>query len=96
MGLVEAFRASGTRLACLCSSDEVYAQQAGEAARALKAAGAQKLAIAGRPADLAQPLAGVPVDLYVFAGCEALDLLAGLLDFLERDAQAAGASPQGG
>ncbi|SEC34043.1 methylmalonyl-CoA mutase [Rhizobiales bacterium GAS191] len=81
-GIVDAFHASGARLACLCSSDEVYAQQAGEALRALKGAGAVKLAVAGRPGDLTERLVGVPVDLFVYAGCEALEVLTGLHDDL--------------
>ena len=33
--MVAAFKASGAKLACLCSSDEVYAEQAADAAQAL-------------------------------------------------------------
>src|SRR5262249_25537421 len=47
--MVAAFRASGAKLACLCSSDEVYALQALDAAAALAAAGAPPLFFAGRP-----------------------------------------------
>ena len=38
--MIAAFKESGAKLACLCSSDKVYAQQAAEAAKALTAAGA--------------------------------------------------------
>ncbi len=38
--MVAAFKASGAKLACLCSSDKVYAEQAVDAAKALAAAGA--------------------------------------------------------
>jgi len=81
-GIIDAFRASDALLACLCSSDEVYAQQGVEAARALKEAGAARLAIAGDRRDLAERLSGAPIDLFVFAGCEALQLLASLHDDL--------------
>ena len=38
--MIAAFKASGAKLACLCSSDTVYAAQAADAAKALTAAGA--------------------------------------------------------
>lgn len=47
--LAEAFRASGAATACLCSSDAIYEAQAGPAAIALKAAGASRVLLAGRP-----------------------------------------------
>lgn len=81
-GIIDAFRASGALLACLCSSDEVYAQQGVEAARALKEAGAARLAIAGDRRDLAEKLKNASIDLFVFAGCEALHLLSSLHDDL--------------
>ncbi|TGE01024.1 methylmalonyl-CoA mutase family protein [Methylobacterium nonmethylotrophicum] len=73
--MAEAFRASGTPLACLCSSDAIYAEQAVPAAEALKAAGASTLYLAGRPGDLESALraAGVAHDLY--AGCDLVKLL---------------------
>lgn len=49
--LVAAFRASGARAACLCSSDAIYAEAAVETAGALRAAGAGTLVLAGKPAD---------------------------------------------
>ncbi|UHC15012.1 methylmalonyl-CoA mutase subunit beta [Methylobacterium currus] len=73
--LVEAFRASGTPLACLCSSDAVYAEQAVPAAEALRAAGATTITLAGKPGELETALraAGVAHDLY--AGCDLVKLL---------------------
>jgi methylmalonyl-CoA mutase len=73
--LVEAFRASGTPLACLCSSDAVYANEAVAAAEALRAAGAATIYLAGKPGDLEPALraAGVAHDLY--AGCNLVELL---------------------
>src|SRR5262249_30082390 len=44
-----AFAASGARLACLCSSDAVYAELAEATIGALKAAGARQVLLAGRP-----------------------------------------------
>ncbi len=43
----EAFKASGAKIACLCSSDAIYANEAEAAAKALKAAGATRVLMAG-------------------------------------------------
>ena len=48
--MIAAFKASGAKLACLCSSDKVYETQAAEAAKALTEAGAI-VHLAGRPGD---------------------------------------------
>jgi methylmalonyl-CoA mutase len=74
--IVAAFRDSGTTVACLCSSDKVYADAAAPAAQALRAAGAQYVWLAGKPA-------GVPgVDGYLYTGVDALEVLATTLDRL--------------
>ncbi|MFJ2054589.1 methylmalonyl-CoA mutase family protein [Streptomyces sp. NPDC087908] len=68
------FEESGAREACLCSSDALYAEQAGTAAAGLRAAGAEHILLAGRPGD--HP----GVDSYLFAGCDAVALLSTALD----------------
>jgi methylmalonyl-CoA mutase len=73
-GLIAAFRASGAKLACLCSSDEVYAREAVESARALREAGAA-VWLAGRPGALEPALKEAGVSGFVFAGCDALAAL---------------------
>ena len=50
--MIAAFKASGAKLACLCSSDKVYAAEAADAAKALKAAGASHIYLAGRPGEM--------------------------------------------
>jgi methylmalonyl-CoA mutase len=65
--IVAAFTASGSALACLCSSDSVYAEQAAAATAALLAAGATEVWTAGQ-------------DLYL--GCNAVGVLARALDIL--------------
>jgi methylmalonyl-CoA mutase len=72
--LIAAFKASGATLACLCSSDEVYAREAIGAATALRAAGATHLYLAGRPKE-AEPLQAAGVGGFIFAGCDALATL---------------------
>src|SRR5204862_7768742 len=49
--LAAAFKASGAAVACLCSSDKVYAEHAVAAAKALQAAGAKHIYQAGRPGE---------------------------------------------
>ncbi|ANW21516.1 methylmalonyl-CoA mutase subunit beta [Streptomyces clavuligerus] len=73
-----AFAASGAELACVCSSDALYAEQAAAVAEALKAAGARRVHLAGRrPED--PPAA---VDAYVFAGGDAVAVLGSALDLI--------------
>lgn len=72
----DAFTASGATVACLCSSDALYEEQADEVAQALKSAGARRVFLAGRPADHAG------VDAYVFAGCDAVSVLSSALDHM--------------
>jgi len=73
--LTAAFQASGARAACLCGSDAAYAERAESAARALKAAGCTVLAYAGRPGEQEGPLRAAGVDLFVFAGGDAVEAL---------------------
>jgi len=70
-----AFRASGAALACLCSSDKVYAGQAAAAAGALQAAGARHIYLAGRPREPEAALRAAGVNDFVFAGGDALTVL---------------------
>ena len=73
--MVAAFKSSGARLACLCSSDEVYANEAAEAASALRAAGAVHVYLAGRPAELEATLESAGVGTLLHGGCNALATL---------------------
>jgi methylmalonyl-CoA mutase len=73
--LAAAFKASGAQLACLCSSDKVYAGQAAAAAKALQAAGATHIYLAGRPGEQEAALRAAGVNDFVFAGGDALTVL---------------------
>jgi methylmalonyl-CoA mutase len=81
--LVAAFRESGAKLACLCSSDKVYETDAAPAARALAAAGAI-VHLAGRPGthEAAWKQAGVATFIYV--GCDVLATLREAYDKMDR------------
>ena len=84
--LATAFTASGSSVACLCSSDKVYADGdagAAAAAKALKAAGARRVWLAGQPGDRAESDAAAGVDGYLFVSCDALDALRTTLTDLE-------------
>jgi methylmalonyl-CoA mutase len=73
--LAAAFKASGAALACLCSSDKVYAGQAEAAAKALQAAGARHIYLAGRPGGTEPALRTAGVGDFIFAGGDALAML---------------------
>ncbi|WP_428933783.1 methylmalonyl-CoA mutase family protein [Streptomyces sp. ACT015] len=70
------FAASGAVAACLCSSDALYEERAGEVARELREAGATRVFLAGRPGKYEG------VDSYVFAGCDAVAVLSATLDLM--------------
>ncbi|TDC28046.1 methylmalonyl-CoA mutase [Streptomyces sp. 8K308] len=75
-----AFEASGAAVACLCSSDALYAEQAAGVAAALKAAGARRVVLAGRPGEREAEYRAAGVDTFVFVGVDAVDVLSSLLD----------------
>jgi methylmalonyl-CoA mutase len=74
--MLAAFKSSGARLACLCSSDEVYAREAVDAAKSLAGAGAAPIYLAGRPGEAEAGLRAAGVDRFIHAGCDALKTLA--------------------
>jgi methylmalonyl-CoA mutase len=73
--MLAAFKASGAKLAILCSSDELYATEAVKAAEALKAAGATYIYLAGRPGDLEAAVKAAGVQGFIFMGCDVLKIL---------------------
>ncbi len=79
--MVAAFKASGAKLACLCSSDKVYEAQAAEAAKALTAAGAA-VHLAGRPGDNEASWRQAGVKSFVFMGCDVVSTLQAAHDIL--------------
>jgi methylmalonyl-CoA mutase len=73
--LAQAFKASGAAVACLCSSDKVYAGHAAAAAEALQAADAKHIYLAGRPGEQETALRAAGVGDFIFAGGDALAML---------------------
>ena len=80
-GLAEAFRASGAAMACLCGTDEAYAEHAEAFAAALKAAGARTVYLAGRPGEREAAWRAAGVDGFVYAG---MDIVVALEEILRR------------
>jgi methylmalonyl-CoA mutase len=77
-----AFRKSGSQIVCLCSSDEVYAREAAQAAKELTAAGARHIYLAGRPRELESALKAAGIGTFIFSGCDALATLKAAHDIL--------------
>ncbi|MBC3192339.1 methylmalonyl-CoA mutase small subunit [Pseudonocardia sp. C8] len=76
--VADAFGGAATRVVVLCSSDALYEERAADAAAALRAAGATRILLAGKPKG------EVPgVDGYLFAGCDALAVIDDVYTALE-------------
>jgi len=72
--IVAAYRASGAKLACLCSTDLLYGDAAEPIALALQGAGA-RLYLAGRPGALEEMLRKSGVTEFIYVGCDMHDVL---------------------
>jgi methylmalonyl-CoA mutase len=79
-----AFKASSAQLLCLCSSDEVYADQGVATVQALQAEGVGHIYLAGRPGKLETALRSAGVRDFVFAGGDALAVLNDVWQRLEQ------------
>jgi methylmalonyl-CoA mutase len=79
--MIAAFKASGAKLACLCSSGKVYEQEAASAAKALTAAGAV-VHLAGRPGENEATWRQAGVKSFVFMGCDVVSTLQAAHDIL--------------
>jgi len=78
----DAFLGSGTTTACIASSDALYLEHAEATAKALKAAGAKFVLMAGRPGDREAALKAAGVDQFLSAGADAVATLKGLQEKL--------------
>jgi methylmalonyl-CoA mutase len=73
--VLRAFADSGAAVACLCGTDEAYAEQAADLATRLKLAGARAVLLAGPPNE-----AYADVDTFLYRGCDALAVLRTILE----------------
>jgi methylmalonyl-CoA mutase len=80
--IAAAYKTTGTPLACLCSSDKVYEKDAAAAAQALKAAGARRIYLAGRPGEREAALRAAGVQSFIYDGCDVLATLNAAYDSL--------------
>ncbi len=72
------FADSGSRVACIVSSDAVYAELGEATAHALKSAGAEQVMLAGRPPEQQADLKEAGVDRFWYAGQDAVAALSDL------------------
>jgi methylmalonyl-CoA mutase len=79
--MVAAFKVSGARLACLCSSDKVYEQQTAATAKLLADAGAI-VHLAGRPGENEGNWRRAGVKAFIYVGCDVLATLRATHDIL--------------
>jgi methylmalonyl-CoA mutase len=68
----KAFKDSGAQIAILCSADPVYEEMAPTVAPALKAAGCQRLYMAGHPGDKKDAYVQAGADDFIFMGADVL------------------------
>jgi methylmalonyl-CoA mutase len=95
--LAAELRESGASVVCLCGSDEAHATLGPAALAALRASGARWMALAGQvqATDNERLLRDAGVDAFVFASCDALDVLMAALAALDiAPASALGAVPE--
>ena len=79
--MLAAFKKSGAKLVCLCSSDAVYVKQAADAANALTTASAI-VHLAGRPGDYEANWQAAGVKTFIFVGCDVVSTLKAAHDIL--------------
>ena len=80
--MIAAFRASGAKLACLCSSDKFYEREAATAARALAGAGAI-VHLAGRPGEHEADWRQAGIKSFIYVGCDVVSTLQAARDILD-------------
>jgi methylmalonyl-CoA mutase len=74
-GLIEAFRASGTKLACLCVGEQVDEPTAQQAAKALSETGAVRLYGVAGPGVHDPQLRAAGVNTFISSNCNMLEIL---------------------
>jgi methylmalonyl-CoA mutase len=71
----KAFAESGATIACICGSDQSYAELGEATASVLRQAGARRVLLAGRPKEQEAALKAAGVDEFITAGCNRIDAL---------------------
>lgn len=70
-----AFKASGSHIACLCSSDALYAEHAANFGKALKEAGAKLIFLAGNPGEARAAYEAAGISNFIHVGTNVLEAL---------------------
>jgi methylmalonyl-CoA mutase len=70
--LIDAFRASGARIAVIASTDACYGEHAENCAHRLKAAGADWIVMAGKPGEAETKYRAAGVDQFIYVGVDVL------------------------
>jgi methylmalonyl-CoA mutase len=78
--LRQAFIDSKTKLSCICSSDDIYATHAEDAAKTLREAGSAPIFLAGRPGDREEEFTRAGITTFIYAGCDTLKVLTEALE----------------
>lgn len=73
--LAETFKASGQEIACICGSDAAYDEAAEGLARALKAAGATRVYLAGKPGENRGRMEEAGIDEFIHIGVDVVNAL---------------------
>jgi len=68
--LAESFKSSGCELVCICGADARYEADAEQAAKALRAAGASRIYLAGKPGQMKQAYLDSGIDEFIFVGVD--------------------------
>ncbi|NIX76855.1 methylmalonyl-CoA mutase subunit beta [Microvirga terricola] len=79
-GLKKAYIDSRSKLSCICSTDEIYEDQAAATATTLRDAGADRIFLAGRPGESQEKLSRAGITTFIFAGCDTLKVLSEALE----------------
>lgn len=74
-GPLQDFQSSGLAIACICSSDAIYATEAEATARTLSELGASHVMMAGKPGNIEKLLSAAGVNEFVHAGQNVVSLL---------------------
>lgn len=72
---VDAFRQSGTDVACICSTDARYADIVVPLAAALRDAGARQIVVAGKAGEAEAQWREAGVSTFIYMGCDALSIV---------------------
>lgn len=82
--LAIAFTDSGAELACLCSSDKIYAERAEISAQALQQVGARHIYLAGHPSQSETAFRRAGIGTFIYVACDALATLNAAFGWIQR------------